>query len=96
MAFSDYLGAGTNVLSSALGYFSNQDNNNAVRDQANAQLQASQNALQAAQIKAETDLKIAALQLSQKPKQNNTLLYVGLGVGGLLVVGLIAFAVTRK
>lgn len=33
--------------------------------------------------------------LSQKPK-SNTALYVGLGVGGVVLIGVVIFAVTRK
>jgi len=66
----------------------------AARDAAAAQVKNNETALQLAQINQDT----VKLQLSgaQAVPSSNTTLYIVLGVGGVLVLGLTIFAVTRK
>lgn len=74
--------------------------NKLTKDQLKAQAQVSANELEKAKIEGQTALQLAQLQLaqqqSQKSQGNNTLLYAGLGIGGLLVVGLLFMALKKK
>ena len=98
MELGDWVGAGTNLFGTVTSYFSNQSNANALRDQANASRDASNAQADAIKYKADKDLEALKLQLAAggQKKSDNTLLYVGLGVGGVIVIGLIAYAATRK
>ena len=66
--------------------------------QANQQAQQNQDTIMAGQLALETEkLKLAQIQAGGgQSGANNTLLYVGLGVLGLLVVGGVIYAVAKK
>jgi hypothetical protein len=66
--------------------------------QADAMLQSGQLSLQAQQLALEGKKIDAqtALALAQGKPQGNTMLYVALGIGGVLVLGVVIWAVTRK
>ena len=66
--------------------------------QANQQAQQNQDTIMAGQLALETEkLKLAQIQAGGgQGGANNTMLYVGLGVLGLLVVGGVIYAVAKK
>ena len=98
MALSDYSGLIGSGVGAIGNYFSSQNVRDATRAEANANLQSSQNALEIAKINQQTAL--AQLQSAQgsgnAPGKSNTALYIGLGVGGVLVLGLVIFVATRN
>jgi hypothetical protein len=89
---------GTSVvggLGSILGSKSNRDS---AKAQADAMIRGGELSLEAQKLQLEA-VKINAqkeLALAQGKPQGNTMLYVALGIGGVLVLGVIIFAVTRK
>jgi hypothetical protein len=74
-------------------------NNQAVQNakgQANAQKEAL-NAQYAIALQNEKNIKLMQQSNQAPPKEKSNLpLYIGLGVGGVLVIGVVIFAVTRK
>jgi len=74
-------------------------NNQAVQNakgQANAQQEAL-NAQYAIALQNEKNIKLMQQSNQAPPKEKSNLpLYIGLGVGGVLVIGVVIFAVTRK
>lgn len=87
---SALLGLGTGLIAN------NQVKQNAKADANNAQaladkqIQAQQLALQTAQ------LQLQAQQSGGTPAKSNTGLYIGLGVGGVVVLGLIVYLAVKK
>jgi hypothetical protein len=74
----------------------NQDVKNA-QGQANATQQALNTQYEIAKQNAENiKLMQQASQASPSQEKNNLPLYIGLGVGGVVVLGVVIFAVTRK
>lgn len=92
-AITGLLGQGVNAWA---GIKASQNNMNAVNSQANI---ASMNASSQSQSNAMA-LQLAQMQLAaqQAPKQggSNTGLYIGLGVAGVVVVGVLIYAITKK
>lgn len=91
---------GTSVVGGLGSFFSSQNNvksaqaqADAMRENAQAQLGIAQLQLQQEKLRAETAL---ALAKNPQSKSSNTTLYVALGIGGVLILGLVIFAVTRK
>ena len=95
---AEWAGLGTTTLGLGLGYLGKE------KDLASAQAQA--DALKA---KGLSDVEVARIMLESKKydleiaksgggkkSTNNTTLYIALGVGGVVVLGLVIFAVTRK
>jgi hypothetical protein len=71
----------------------------AARDAASAQAQNNETALRLAEMTQQTELlkqQNAKANASTLPASSNTTLYIALGVGGVLILGLTIFAVTRK
>ena len=102
-AFGDFIksSAGSQAIGSILGLgtgliLSNQQKQNA-KGQANdakaiadAQVQAQQLAYQTAQ------LQLQAQQSAVTSGKDNTALYIGLGVGGVVILGLVVFLAVKK
>lgn len=98
MAWSDAVGAMGSAFINLGGSLikSNQDIKNA-QFQANAQLQALDKQYQIALTNQQT---IAMQNQQNKPKvegdgKNNIPLYIGLGVGGILVLGIVIYAIKK-
>jgi hypothetical protein len=74
--------------------------NNQAKKDAQGQANATQKALETQyQITLQNQRNIKAMQEAGKapPKEKNNLpLYIGLGVGGVVILGVVIFAVTRK
>jgi hypothetical protein len=101
--FGDFLksDAGTSAISSLLGLgtglvLSNQQKKlaqgqaNDAKAIADAQIKAQELALQTAQ------LQLQAQQSGGGAKKSNTGLYIGLGVGGVVILGLVVYLAVKK
>jgi hypothetical protein len=94
----DYSGVASSLIGGLGNFFGSQNNLKSAQAQADAMvksgnlsLEAQKLALEGKRIDAQT-----ALSLAQGKPQNNTILYVALGVGAVVVLGVVIFAVTRK
>jgi hypothetical protein len=94
----DYGGLATSLIGGVGGFFNSKNNLKASQVQADAMLQSGQLSLEAQKLALEGEkLKSqTAIALAQAKPQGNTTLYVALGIGGVLVLGLVIWAVTRK
>jgi hypothetical protein len=89
---------GTTLFGGATSFLSSQEQRKASEAQADALKQKGYNDLEIAKLMLkgkELDLQ-TALASGGKKTTGNTTLYIALGVGGVLVLGLVIFAVTRK
>lgn len=95
---SDYSSIATSLIGGIGGFFGSKNNLKASQTQADAMLQSGQLSLEAQKLALEGEkLKSqTAIALAQAKPQGNTTLYVALGIGGVLVLGLVIWAVTRK
>lgn len=89
------------LLNTGVSIWSGINQNKAQRDlinaQANQQAQQIQGQILAGQLALDQEkLKLAQIQASKEAKGGNTLLYVGLGIVGVLVIGGVIFALTKK
>lgn len=95
---TDWTGLGLNIFNTGLGWFSAQENRKSAEKQA-----------QALRDKGLSDIEVARLMLegkklelegikagAGKDSSINPKLLIGLGVGGVLVLGIVIFAVLRK
>lgn len=88
----------SSLLVSGLGYLGATQVSKDQKAIANSQAQSNLALAQAQMQSSQTNLEIAKLQLeaAKANPQNNTILYVVLAVAGLLAIGGVVFAVTRK
>lgn len=95
---SEYLTGGIDVFGKVTGYFGSQENRKAAQAQADALIAQGKSQVEVAKIMQQTKLlELEALKSGGgKKSTNNTTLYIALGVGGVVVLGLVIFAVTRK
>ena len=94
----DYTKIGTTVFGGATTFLSSQEARKASEAQAKALKQKGYSDIEVAKLMLEgkkLDLQ-TALAGGGKKTAGNTTLYIALGVGGVLVLGLVIFAVTRK
>ena len=95
--------AGGNAIGSAIssifgavgGAIGSKAQRDLARENANTQKELMDKQLQLAQLSKETELAKLNAMLNM-PKGSNLPLYIGLGVGSLLVIGLVVFAVRRN
>jgi hypothetical protein len=90
---------GGNLLSGGLNFFSSQENRKGLQAQADALKSKGYSDVEVARLMLEgkkLDLQTALAGGNKVSSGGNTTLYIALGVGGVLVLGLIIFAVTRK
>jgi hypothetical protein len=96
-AFGDYFSGGVDIVKSGLALIGGKQQQDAIRTQANAQVQSAQTQLQIAQINQQTKLaELEALKNQGVPTKSNTGLYIGLGVGGVVILGLVVFLAVKK
>jgi|LakMenE01Jun11ns_1017448.scaffolds.fasta_scaffold8232686_1 hypothetical protein len=101
--FSQFISseAGGNAIGSLLGLGTGLIVNNQVKQNAKGEANNAQ-ALADKQIKAQelayqtAQLQLQAQQGGGKPTKSNTALYVGLGVGGVVILGLVVFLAVKK
>lgn len=99
MAFKDYTGLIGDTIGSGLGYLGKTEERKGLEAQADALKQKGYNDLEIAKLMLkgkELDLQTALAGGNKSSSGGNTTLYIALGVGGVLVLGLVIFAVTRK
>jgi len=101
--FSQFISseAGGNAIGSLLGLGTGLIVNNQVKQNAKGEANNAQ-ALADKQIKAQelayqtAQLQLQAQQGGGTPTKSNTALYVGLGVGGVVILGLVVFLAVKK
>jgi hypothetical protein len=94
----DYGGVATSLIGGIGGFLGSKNDLKSAQAQADAMIKSGELSIQAQQLALEgkkIDAQTALALASAKP-QGNTMLYVALGIGGVLVLGVIIFAVTRK
>jgi hypothetical protein len=94
---SDFLTAGTGVLTTAGTYFGSVEQRKAQQAQAEALRQQGLTQLEIARVQQQTKLaELEALKAGGGAKAGSNTLYIALGVGAVVVLGVVIFAVTRK
>jgi hypothetical protein len=98
MAFKDYTGLIGDTIGGGLKFLGSQEERKAAEANADALKAKGYSDVEVAKLLLEgkkLDLQ-TALAGGSKKTTGNTTLYIALGVGGVLVLGLVIFAVTRK
>jgi hypothetical protein len=93
-----WTGLGTSVFGGVTTYLGSENNRKSAEAQADALKAKGYSEVEVAKLMLEgkkLDLQ-TALAGGNKKSSGNTTLYIALGVGGVLVLGLVIFAVTRK
>lgn len=92
------IGSGINaLLGLGVSAFTSNQQKQLLKGQANISAEANKTALEIEREKTKnTQLQLEALDKQASKSGNNTLLYVGLGVGGFLILGVVIYAVTKK
>jgi hypothetical protein len=98
MAFKDYSSSIADVIGGGLGYFGKQEERKSAEAQADALRSKGYSDVEVAKLMLEgKKLELqTALAGGGKSSGGNTMLYIGLGIGGVVILGLVIFAVTRK
>ena len=96
-AVGDFITGGTAVIEGITTFLGGKQQEDAIKAQAKAQADASKAQLEIEKIRQQTELaKIEALKSQGAGAKSNTGLYIGLGVGGVLVLGLVVYLVVKK
>ena len=95
MAF-DYGALAGSVLGAGSSIFGASQMTKSAKEQAKIASQNNATALELAKINQQTELMKLQGNQGSSGASSNTTLYVALGVGGVLILGLTIFAVTRK
>ena len=90
------VGLGTGLIMNNQNVQNAQGKANDTKEALQLQLQIAQENTKAQQL--QNNLALAQLKNLENPtsQNSNTALYIGLGVGGVVLIGLIVFAVSRK
>ena len=97
-SFASWSALGGNLISGGLSFFSSKENRKGLEAQADALRAKGVSEVEVARIMLEQkklDLEQAKLG-GAKTGAGNTALYIGLGVGAVVILGVVIFAVTRK
>jgi LPXTG-motif cell wall-anchored protein len=98
MPFKDYSSSIADVIGGGLKFFGSQEERKSAEAQADALKSKGYSDVEVAKLMLEgkkLELQTALAGGNKKSGSNNTL-YIALGVGGVLILGLVIFAVTRK
>jgi hypothetical protein len=98
MAFKDYSGTIGDVIGGGLKFLGSKEEAKSAQAQADALKSKGYSDVEVAKLMLEgkkLDLQ-TALAGGDKKSTGNTTLYIALGVGGVVVLGVVIFAVTRK
>ena len=94
---SDWTSIGTGVLGGILTGVSAKAQSDASKRDAETAMKNNQTALELARIQQETaKINLASASSKSASTGSNKNLYIALGVGGVVVLGVVIFAVTRK
>ena len=96
---SDYLGLGKDLFKGATDYFGQQQQSDAIKRQADALRAKGVSEVEVARLMLEgkkLDLEAVKAGAGAGTKSGSTALYIGLGVGAVVILGVVIFAVTRK
>lgn len=94
---SSYVGSGVQLVGTILGGIGADKNRKALLEQARIQAEASKDQVEIARINAQIEAsKLDFLKNKPSDGKSNTGLYIGLGVGGVLVLGLVVYFVVKK
>jgi len=99
MAFKDYSSSIADVIGGGLGYFGKQEERKSAEAQADALRSKGYSDVEVAKLMLEgkkLELQTALAGGGKSSGGSNTMLYIGLGIGGVVILGLVIFAVTRK
>jgi hypothetical protein len=97
-AVGDWITGGTAVIGGITTFLGGKQQEDAIKAQAKAQADVSKAQLEIAKINQQTELaKLGALKDGGAVAgKSNTGLYIGLGVGGVLVLGLVVYLAVKK
>lgn len=96
-AVGDWTGLGGNIISGAGTYFGSVEQRKSAEAQAEALRQQGLTQLEIAKVQQQTKLaELEALKSGSGAKAGSKTLYIALGVGAVVVLGVVIFAVTRK
>jgi hypothetical protein len=88
---------GGNLISGGLNYFSSQENRKGLQAQADALRAKGLSEVEVAKLMLEAKkLELEQARLGGGAKTGSSALYIGLGVGAVVILGVVIFAVTRK
>jgi hypothetical protein len=88
---------GGNLLSGGLNFFSSQENRKGLQAQADALRAKGVSEVEVARLMLEAKkLELEQARLGGGAKTGSSALYIGLGVGAVVILGVVIFAVTRK
>ena len=95
---AEYLTGGIDAFGKVTGYFGSVEQRKAAQAQADALIAQGKSQVEVAKIMQETErLKLEASKNDVVGgKSGSKTLYIALGIGGVLVLGVVIFAVTRK
>jgi hypothetical protein len=99
MAFKDYQGLIGDTIGGGLKFFGSQEERKAAEAQADALRAKGMSDVEVARIMLEGkkyDLEIAKSGGAKGTQAGNKTLYIALGIGGVVILGVVIFAVTRK
>lgn len=88
---------GGNLISGGLNFFSSQENRKGLQAQADALRAKGLSEVEVAKLMLEAKkLELEQARLGGGAKTGSSALYIGLGVGAVVILGVVIFAVTRK
>ena len=94
---ADWSSLGGNLVGGVTSYFGSVENRKAAQEQADALRAKGASEIEVARIMLEgKKLELEQAKLGGGAKSGNTALYIGLGVGAVVILGVVIFAVTRK
>lgn len=95
---AEYLSGGIDVFGKVVGIFASKEERRAAQAQADALIAQGKSNVEVARIMQETKrLELEAIKLGGgKNAKGSNILYIGLGVGAVVILGVVIFAVTRK
>lgn len=93
-----YLASGVDVFGQVIGIFKSKEERREAQTQADALISQGKSNVEVAKIMQETRrLELEAIKLGgDKNAKGSNILYIGLGVGAVVILGVVIFAVTRK
>jgi hypothetical protein len=94
---AEYTTIGTTVFGGLTGLLGSKEQRKAAEAQANALIKQGYSQVEVAKIMQETErLKLEQAKAGGGAKTGSPALYIGLGVGAVVILGVVIFAVTRK